>query len=142
MGYDIERVTVWAGDFANRPEKLARVLEALAQADANLEFLVARRVNEHTTRVFVAPIEGKDCEQAARDIGLVPAQGMHSIRILGSDKRGLGARITRAVAAAGLNIRGASAASVGKKNAFYLAFKSADEAALAAKAIKKSLKKK
>ncbi len=141
MSYKIDRVKVWAGDFMNRPERLARVLEALAQAKADLEFLVARRVNENTTRIFVAPIDGKKQELAARDVGLVPAAGMHSLRIIGSDKRGLGAKITRAVAAAGVNIRGASAASVGRKSAFYVAFKTADEAAIAMKIIKKALKK-
>ncbi len=136
MSYAIKKVEVWAGDVMNRPEKLARVLEALASVDAELEFLVARRVSDTTSRVFVAPIVGKKQKQAASDVGLVPATGMNAIRIDGPDRPGLGADITRAVAAAGINIRGASAASIGKKNAFYLAFKTTEEVDLAIKAIK------
>ncbi len=139
MSYTLKKIDVWAGDFVNRPEKLARVLEALAAADANLEFLVARRVNETTSRVYVAPISGKKQKQAAVDVGLVPAAGMHSLRIEGPDRAGLGADITRCVAAAGINVRGASAATVGKKNVFYVAFKTEEELSTASKLIKKRL---
>ncbi len=77
--------------------------------------------------------------QAAADVGLVPADGMHSIRVDGPDRAGLGAQITRAVASAGINIRGASAATLGRKNVFYLAFKTNDEATAAAKVVRKLL---
>lgn len=134
MSYTIRKVEVWAGDILNRPGMLARVLEGLTQAGAQLEFLVARRVTEGTSRVFVAPLKGKKQRQIAGDVGLVPAVGMYSIRIDGPDRPGLGAEIARAVAAAGINIRGASAATIGRKSVFYLAFKTADEATAAAKA--------
>lgn len=139
MSYVLKKVDVWAGDFMNRPERLARILEALSAADAELQFLVARRVNENTSRVFLAPLDTKKQRQAATDVGLVPAIGMHAFRVEGNDRGGLGAEITRAVAAAGVNIRGASAATVGKKNVFYLAFKSEEELKSAMKAVKKQL---
>ena len=139
MSYTIRKVEVWAGDIMNRPEMLARLLEGLAQAGAQLEFLVARRVTEKTTRVFVSPLKGKKQKQAAESVGLVPAAGMHSIRIEGPDRPGLGAEIARCVAAAGINIRGASAAAVGRKGTFYLAFKTLAEATAAAKAVRKRL---
>lgn len=73
---------------------------------------------------------------------MVPAAGMYAVRIDGPDRGGLGAEISRAVAAAGINIRGASAATLGRKNVFYLAFKTDDEAKAAAKAVKKALSSK
>lgn len=136
MGYKIENVDVWAGDLMNRPERLARVLEAMAAAGAELEFLVVRRVTERTSRIFVAPVKGKKQKRAALDVGLVPADRMFAMRIVGSDRAGLGAEITRCIAAAGLNIRGASAATIGKKNAFYLAFQSDEERKTAAEALR------
>lgn len=137
MGRKIENVDVWAGDLMNRPERLARVLEALSAAGAALEFLVVRRVSERTSRVFIAPLKGKKQKQAADDVGLVPAEGIFTLRVVGSDRAGLGAEITRCVAAAGINIRGASAATIGKKNAFYLGFKTEAERKAAARALRR-----
>lgn len=139
MAYTIRKVEVWAADILNRPGTLARVLEALARAGASLEFLVARRVTENTSRVFVAPLKGNKQKRAAGDVGLVPAAGMHSIRIEGPDRPGLGVQMTRSVAAAGINIRGASAATIGRKSVFYMAFKTEAEGQAAAKAIRKQL---
>lgn len=139
MSYTVRKVAVWAGDVMNRPEKLARVLEALAGAGASLEFLVARRVSDTTSRVFVAPIESAAGQRAAVDVGLVPATSMHAIRIDGPDRAGLGADISRSVAASGINIRGASAASIGKSTAFWLAFKTPEECDAAAAVVKAKL---
>lgn len=139
MAYTIRKVDVWAGDTLNRPGTLARILEALTEADAQLEFLVARRVTEKTTRVFVAPLRGKKQKQAAGKVGFVPAPGMNALRIEGPDRKGLGAQIARAVATAGINIRGASAATPGRKFVIYLAFKTPAEATRAAIVLRKLL---
>ena len=139
MSYTIKKVEVWAGDLANRPGTLARVLEGLARAGAQLEFLVARQVTENTSRVFVAPLKGKKQKQAAGDVGLVPAVGMYSIRVEGPDRPGLGADISRCLASDGINIRGASAAAIGRKSVFYAAFKTEDEAKTATRVIRKLL---
>lgn len=142
MPYTIKKVEVWAGDLLNRPGMLARVLEALAQAGAQLEFLVGRQVTKQTSRVFVAPLRGKKQKQTAAEVGLVSATGMHSIRIEGADRPGLGAEMARAVAAAGINIRGVSGATIGRKSVVYLAFKTGDEASAATKVIQKLLRSK
>lgn len=142
MAAKIENIDVWAGDLVNRPERLARVLEALSVAGASLEFLIARRVSERTSRLFVAPLKGRKQKQAAGDVGLVLADGMFALRIVASDRPGLGAEITRCVAAAGINIRGASAATIGKKNAFYLGFRMEADRKAATKALRQFLGKK
>ncbi len=139
MSFTVRKVDVWAGDIMNRPGMLARVLEALANAGAELEFVIARRAGETTSRVFVAPLKGKKQTQAARDAGLVPAVGMHALRIDGPDRAGLGACLTRAVADAGINLRGASAAAIGKKSVTYLALESEQNQAEALKVVRKAL---
>lgn len=139
MAYSVKTVEVWAADIMNRPGMLARVLEALTVAGAELEFLIARKATEKTSRVFVAPLTTAKQKRAAGDVGMVRAAGLHALRIEGPDRAGLGAQITRAVAGRGLNLRGASAAAVGKKTLFYLAFSSADDAKAAAAIVKKSL---
>ncbi len=141
MAYSVKPVEVWAGDIRNKPGMLARTLEALTLAGAELEFIVARRLTENSSRVFVAPLKGKRQRQAADAVGLVPATGMFSIRVEGPDRGGLGADICRAVADVGLNIRGFSAAALGKKMVNYLAFSSESEALAASKALRKGLRR-
>lgn len=124
MPYTINKVEVWAVDILNRPGTLARILEGLATAGTQLEFMIARRVNEKTSRVFLAPIKGARQQRAASAVGLARAAGMQSLRIEGPDRAGLGAEITRAVAQQGINLRGASAAAIGRKAVLYLAVES------------------
>ncbi len=139
MPYTIKKTEVWAGDILNRPGMLARVLESLTAAGAQLEFIIARRASEKTSRVFVSPLKGKKQQNAARDVGLLPAVGINALRIEGPDRQGLGAEISRCVAAADINLRGVSVAIIGRKAIFYLAFKTEGEAKAAAKAIRKLL---
>ncbi|MCK6457960.1 MAG: ACT domain-containing protein [Phycisphaerae bacterium] len=139
MAYKIQRVEVWVADLLNRPGTLARMLEALSAAGARLEFMVARRVTESSSRVFLAPIATPRQRRAARDVGLLPAKGMHSVRISGDDRPGLGAALTRAIAGKDINIRGASAAAVGRKVIFYFAFASDGDTKAAMSAARKCL---
>jgi len=139
MAYKISKIEVYAGDIMNRPGMLARVLEALSTAGADLEFVIARQVSENTSRVFVSPLSNAKIVRAAADVGLRRAIGMYALRIEGPDKPGLGARITRAIADAGVNIRGLSAASPGKSNVCYIGFAKADDLASAMKAVKRAL---
>ncbi|MCC7291643.1 MAG: ACT domain-containing protein [Phycisphaerales bacterium] len=140
MSYSIKQIEVWAGDILNRPGMLARVVEALTTAGANLEFMVARKVNENTSRVFLSPIKGKKVLQAAMDVGLARTANMHTVRIEGPDRPGLGAAITRAVAGAGVNLRGATAAVIGNRAVINLGVGSPDDAKNAVKAAKIAVK--
>lgn len=65
---------------------------------------------------------------------------MHSLRVEGPDKPGLAARIARLVAHAGINLRGWSAATLGKRSVIYFAFATESDANRAQKALKKGLK--
>ena len=140
MAYSIRPVEVFAADMMNRPGRLARILEALAAAGANLEFVIARRVNENTSRAFLAPLKGKKALQAAAAVDLQKAKNMHALRIEGPDKPGLGAYLARCLASNGLNLRGLSAASMARRNVCYIAFATAADAAVATKILKKSLR--
>jgi predicted amino acid-binding ACT domain protein len=59
-----------------------------------------------------------------------------ALRIEGTDRPGLGATMTGAIAEAGINLRGVSAAALGGRFAAYLAFDSDRDAEKAAKAIR------
>jgi hypothetical protein len=139
MALKVTKVDVWAATIEDRPGGLASKLEALARAGANLEFVIARRAPDRpgTGVVFAAPIKGARQVKAAEAAGFSKAAGMHSVRAEGSDKPGLGARLTADLADAGVNLRGLSAASIGKKCVVYLALDSAETAARAMAILKK-----
>lgn len=140
MAYTINKVDVWVADIPNRAGTLARVLDGLSSAGVELEFMIARKVNSNTSRVFLAPVKGAKQQRAATGVGLARAASMHSLRIEGPDRTGLGAKITHAVAENGINLRGASAAAVGKKAIFYLAVETEQDLKQATRAVRKLLR--
>ena len=140
MDWKIAKVDVWAGEMADRPGALARKLNALQDAGANLEFVIARKGQPGKGVVFMAPLKGAAQVRAAKSAGLAKATSMHSLRLEGPDRRGLGALITAALADAGINLRGLSAAALGRRHVTYFAFDGADDARRAASILKKALK--
>jgi len=139
MALKVSRVDVWAATIEDRPGGLAGKLATLAKAGANLEFVVARRsaAKPGTGVVFVAPIKGARRVKAAAAAGFGKAEGLHSVRAEGPDRPGLGAKITDALAAAGINLRGLSAAAIGKRCVVYIALDTDAAAAQAMKILKK-----
>ena len=142
MAYTVKKVDVWAGEIADRPGGLASTLAAMNKAGANIEFVVARRAPDKpgTGVVFLTPIKGVRQKTSAQQAGLATSQGLHSVRVEGPDRAGLGAKMTEALAGAGINLRGISAAALGKRAVSYLAFDSPADADSAVKVLKRALK--
>ena len=142
MAYTIQKVDVWAGEIADRPGGLGVTVEALSNAGANLEFLVSRRAPDRpgTGVVFLTPVKGAKQKNAAQSAGLTTSDSLHSVRVEGPDKPGLGTKLTRALSDAGINLRGVSAAALGRRMVTYLAFDNAADANNAIRALRKALK--
>ena len=139
MKLSVTRTDVWAATIEDRPGGLAEKLEALAAAGVSLEFIIGRRMAEQPGKgvVFVTPIKGARQVKAAQAAGFAKAEHLHSVRIEGGDKPGLGAKLTAALAEAGLNLRGISGAALGRRFVAHLALDNAEEAARAAAALKR-----
>ena len=139
MKLEISRADVWAATMEDRPGGLAEKLNALADAGGNLEFIVSRRTPEQPGKgvVFVTPIKGAKQVKAAQAAGFQKSDSLHSVRLEGSDKPGLGAKMTKSLAEAGLNLRGVSGASFGRRFVAYLALDSAEDATKAIAVLKK-----
>lgn len=139
MKLKISRTDVWAASLEDRPGGLADKLAALAQAGANLEFIIARRTPERSGQgvLFVTPLKGVKQLRAAEAAGFAKTVSLHSLRVEGADKKGEGAKVARALAEAGINLRGISAAAFGKRFVSHLALDSARDAAKAALVLKK-----
>jgi len=82
-------------------------------------------------------LKGAKQIKAAEAAGFQKTESLHSLRVEGSDKAGMGAKLTRALAEAGINLRGLSAAALGKRYVTHLALDTAQDAAKAAAVLKK-----
>ena len=142
MAYNVKKVDVWAGEIADRPGGLASTLAAVNKSGANIEFVVARRAPDKpgTGVVFLTPIKGAKQKGAAQHAGLGSSEGLHSVRVEGPDRAGLGAKMTEALAGAGINLRGISGAAIGRRAVTYFAFDSAEDSNSAVRVLKKALK--
>jgi len=139
MKCKVSRVDVWAASIDDRPGGLAGRLEPLAQAGANLEFVIARRAPEKpgTGVVFLAPLKNARQVRAARKTGFLKTRSLNSVRIEGPDRPGLGLKLTMALAEAGINLRGLSAAALGKRFVVYLALDSSADADKAVRIVRR-----
>jgi len=87
--------------------------------------------------VFLAPLKGPAQSRAARQAGFIKTAALRAVRAVGADRPGIGARITEELALAGINLRGLSAAAIGRRFVMYLALDSPADAAKAARALRR-----
>mgnify|MGYP005841287579 FL=1 len=138
MALKVSKALVLAAEIQDQPGGLAGALAPLAQAGANLEFLIARRRADMPGRgvVFIPQPKGKKAHDAAKAAGFNPTATIPTLRVEGADKPGLGYQIMRAIADAGVSMRGASAAVIGKNFVAYIGFDTTEGADAAAKAVR------
>jgi hypothetical protein len=124
MPYRIIKEHVWAGAIPDHPDSLAGKLRALAKGGLNLELIIARR--EWTGRgvLFASPLRTLDEVDVAEQAGLNKPESVLALRIEGPNVPGLAARITTAIAEAGLNVRSFAAAALGERSVTSVAFDS------------------
>ena len=139
MKLDVERVTVWIAKLKDTPGMLSEKLVQLAGSGADLEFVFARRSPEKpgTGVAFIAPIQGTKQINAAKKAGFKKGERLFALKVTGSNKVGMGAAITQALADAGISIQGFSAHVVGRKFILHLAFATTADATKAAAIIRK-----
>lgn len=139
MAIKASRHDVWMAVIDDRAGGAAEKLETLARAGADLEVVLARRTPERPGQgvCFLSPIEGKKAVAAAQEAGFARTENIHGVRIEGTDKPGLGAKIARALGEAGISFRGMNAMAVGKNFLSFIAVDTADDAAKAVKVLRK-----
>jgi len=138
MALEVMRIGIWVAGIEDRPGGAAEKLAALAEAGAQLEFALARRAPDKpgTAVLFVSPVKGARQIRAARAAGFHKSESIHALRVTGPDKPGLGAKITDALAAKDINVRGLSAAVIGKQFVLHLALDSSSDATKAARVLR------
>ena len=140
MALKIGRVDVWVAAIKDKPGGLNAKLWALADAGVSLDFVIARRAPEKKKDagvVFVTPIKGVKQIAAAKKAGFRKTKSVNGVCVEGTDKPGLGACITGALAESGINLRGLSAAVIGRRFVLHLALDSSADATKAIRILKK-----
>jgi len=117
------KADVWAVSIDDRAGGVAEKLEPLVEAGASFEMVFARRTPEKPGKgmLFVTPVKGAKVSRAARNIGMGIPKSIYSVRIEGTDRPGMGARIARALGDAGVSFRGISGIAIGRKFLSYIA---------------------
>jgi hypothetical protein len=140
MDLIVEKEDVWIATLEDKPGALAGKLIALADAGADLDFVIARRSPERPGMgvVFVTPLQGDAELKAASEIGFSAINRLHSLRIEGENQPGIGGKITDKLARVGINLRGFSGAVIGKRFVLHLAFDSLELQEKAIQVIKRN----
>src|SRR5436309_3291058 len=118
-------------DVDNQPGVLARALEPLAQAGADLRLVMGFRLPHTPERAAIElyPVSGKRATAAAAQAGLAESRDIPCLLVEGDNRPGLGAAMARGLADARININFLVAQVVGRK--FTATFGFGDEAAAA-----------
>jgi hypothetical protein len=126
----VEHVNVWAATIKDSPGALAAVLAELREAGADLQFIIARRAPEAHGKgvVFVTPLQGDREIAAAAQLGFIATRMVHSVRVMGPDRRGIAVELVQRLADGGLNLRGFSACVIGTQFVAYVAVDSLEDA--------------
>jgi len=124
MNLIAEREEVWVASLDDTPGALGNKLATLADAGADLGFVIARRAPDKpgTAVVFVTPLRGDREIEAATEEGFNVSSHLHSVRVEGKNETGVAARLAQKVGKAGLNLRGFSGAVFGTQCVLHLAF--------------------
>ena len=124
MNVIAEQEEVWVASVEDKPGALGNKLATLAEAGADLGFIIARRSPEKpgTGVVFVTPLRGDQEIDAATEEGFTVSNHLHSLQVKGRNEPGIAARVTQKMGQAGLNLRGFSGAVIGTQFILHLAF--------------------
>jgi hypothetical protein len=139
MALTVDRVDTWLVTIKDQPGALSKKLAKLADAGVNLEFIISRRAANKPGKgvVFVTPIKGATQIRAAKKAALRKSKRLHTIRVEGSDKPGMGAKITGAIAGEDINLRGFSAAAIGRKFVCHIALDKKEDVTKVRRILKK-----
>jgi len=136
MKMTVKQVKLWVFHGGDRKGLLADALEPLAAAGVHLQIVMAYRFPTELDRaaIEVFPIDGPTADAEARRIGFAVSD-TPCLLVEGEDRRGLAARISRAISDAKVSMAFMMAQTVGKKFSAAIGFASEEDAAAGIKAI-------
>jgi predicted amino acid-binding ACT domain protein len=126
----VEHVDVWAATIQDKPGAVAAALDELREAGADLQFIIARRAPDFPGKgvLFVTPLQGDNEVAVAAQLGFNVTRSVNTVRVMGPDRRGIAAELTKKIADAAINLRGFSASVIGPQFVAYIAVDSGEDA--------------
>jgi hypothetical protein len=139
MALKITKIKIWSTEIKDHPGAAAEKLRVLANAGADLKFVLARRQPDKPGKgiLFLSPVQGKKQERAAKSAQIRPASNLVGLRVEGPNKKGLGYQMTHALAQMHINLRGLVASVLGNKFVLFFAFDTPSQAEQGIKALRK-----
>ena len=143
MALKVKRITLWRKELENRAGTLARTLEPLAEAGADLQIVMGYRYPGEGAKAAVElyPVGGKKGTQAAQGAGLAVA-GIPAVLVEGDNRAGLGYGMAHAIAEAGVNVDFLVAQVIGRKYSAVIGFENEADAEKSLGLIKRAAGKK
>jgi hypothetical protein len=134
MGFKLDRIQVWSVEIADKAGGMASKLAPLAEAGANLEYILTRRLASKPGAgvLYIAPITGAAQVRAARAVGFSETHDTVVRRVTGDNQAGLAHRLTQQWALAGINLQGLTMSVLGGQFVGYAAFDTVEDANRAA----------
>jgi hypothetical protein len=139
MAITVRKVTLWRRHIANQPGALAKVLEPLAAAGADLQVAMGYRIpgQESQAVLELAPVTGRNATTSAREAGLEPSQ-IPTLVVEGDNAPSVGLAQARALADAGINIAFLIALVTGRRVSAVFGFETPQDADRAARLLKRA----
>jgi hypothetical protein len=138
MAISVKKITLWRGEFENKPGVLGDVLTPLAAAGADLQIVMGYHYHGgQGAAIEVCPVSGKKGKTAAEQAGLA-ASAIPTLVVEGDNHAGLGAAVAQAIAGAGINIGFLVAQVIGEQFSAVIGFADEEAARTATGLIKKA----
>lgn len=139
MAVSVKPITLWRRELEHRPGALAESLAPLADAGINLQVLMAYRFpgDPYRGAVEAFPIAGGRATTAAERGGFTTF-ALPALLVEGDNAAGLGSRMCRAIADAGINLDFVVAQVTGGKYSAVFGFEEEDGARRAVPLIKQT----
>ena len=139
MAVTVKPITLWRKELQDRPGALADSLAPLTEATVDVQILMAYRFPGEPDRAAVElfPVTGKRATTAADQAGF-GASDIPALLVEGDDSPGLGHRLSRAIADAGINLDFVVAQVMGRKFSAVFGFADGQGARSAVSIIKKA----
>jgi len=126
MAISVRKTSLWRREVDNKPGTLARTLQPLADAGADLEIVMAYGIGNKAA-IEVAPITGKRVTASAATAGLAESR-VPAVVVTGDNRAGIAHAFARAIGDAGINLSFLVAHAVGNRFSSVFGFESEADA--------------
>ena len=129
MAVRVKPITLWRAEVNNEVGALARTLEPLASARADLQAVMGYRLPDDRARaaIEIYPVSGARVTSAAQAAGLRESR-ISALHIEGENRSGVGHAIARALGDAGINMDFLIGLVCGGRHVTVIGFDSAEDA--------------